>query len=111
MKCLELFSGMGGLALGLERAGFRHVKFVENNKNACATLRANFLPELVYEGDIRHFDFASVGAVDVIAGGPPCQPFSFGGKGKASNDARDMFPYASVPIMTGNLLRREILTP
>lgn len=94
MKCLELFSGMGGLALGLERAGFQHVKLVEMNKHACATLRANFPPELVYEGDVRHFDFCSVGKVDIIAGGPPCQPFSFGGKGNASNDARDMFPYA-----------------
>ncbi|MCL2103775.1 MAG: DNA cytosine methyltransferase [Kiritimatiellaeota bacterium] len=94
MKCLELFSGMGGLALGLERAGFRHVKFVEMNKHACATLRANFPPELVYEGDVRHFDFSSVGQIDIIAGGPPCQPFSLGGKGNASNDARDMFPYA-----------------
>ena len=48
MRCLELFSGMGGLALGLERAGFRHVKFVENNKHACTTLRLNFSPDLVY---------------------------------------------------------------
>ena len=94
MKCLELFSGMGGLALGLERAGFRHEKFVEINKYACATLRKNFPPELIYEGDIRDFDFSSVGKIELIAGGPPCQPFSFGGKGNASRDARDMFPYA-----------------
>jgi len=94
MNCLELFSGMGGLALGLAHAGFKHKKFVETNKHACATLRANFSPELVYEGDIRDFDFGSVGEIDIIAGGPPCQPFSLGGKGKASNDARDMFPYA-----------------
>lgn len=94
MKCLELFSGMGGLALGLERAGFKPVKFVEFNKHACATLRLNFAPDLVFEGDIRDFDFSSVGEIDLIAGGPPCQPFSLGGKAKAHNDLRDMFPEA-----------------
>jgi DNA (cytosine-5)-methyltransferase 1 len=94
MKSLEIFSGMGGLALGLERAGFRHIKFIEFNKHACATLRQNFSPELVYEGDVRDFDFNSVGAIDLIAGGPPCQPFSLGGKAHAQDDARDMLPYA-----------------
>ena len=101
MKCLELFSGMGGLALGLKRAGFKPVRFVEFNKYACATLRKNFNPKLVFEGDVRDFDFLSVGKVDLIAGGPPCQPFSIGGKSKAQKDKRDMFPYAcqSVEIL------------
>lgn len=94
MKSLELFSGCGGLAKGLEMAGFRHQGFVEFNKWACESLRKNFNPALVHETDIRSFDFNTVGPVDLIAGGPPCQPFSLGGLAKANNDARDMFPQA-----------------
>ena len=94
MRSVELFSGAGGLAKGLETSGFKHAAFVEFNKEACASLRQNFTPELVFEGDIRNFDFSQISGVDVVAGGPPCQPFSLGGKHKASDDTRDMFPYA-----------------
>lgn len=94
MKSLELFSGCGGLAKGLELAGFDHCAFVEFNKRACESLRANFAPSLVHEVDIRAFDFNSVGNVDLIAGGPPCQPFSLGGLSRAYEDSRDMFPQA-----------------
>lgn len=94
MRCLELFSGCGGLAKGLELAGFEHCGFVEFNKWACKSLRENFHPSLVHETDIRNFDFATVGKVDIVAGGPPCQPFSLGGLAKAHEDARDMFPEA-----------------
>lgn len=94
MKSLELFSGAGGLAKGLELAGFEHSAFVEFNRDACQTLRTNFDPEKVFEGDIRDYDFSGLGEIDLVAGGPPCQPFSMGGKHKASDDLRDMFPYA-----------------
>jgi len=94
MRSLELFSGCGGLAKGLELAGFDHCAFVEFNKWACESLRANFDPKLVHEMDVRQFDFASVGKVDLIAGGPPCQPFSLGGLAMAYKDSRDMFPQA-----------------
>ena len=94
MRSLELFSGCGGLAKGLELAGFDHCAFVEFNKWACESLRANFNPRLVHETDVRDFDFKSVGKVDLIAGGPPCQPFSLGGLAKAYEDSRDMFPQA-----------------
>ena len=94
MRCLELFSGCGGLAKGLELAGFEHCAFVEFNKWACKSLRENFNPTLVHETDVRNFDFTSVGRVDVVAGGPPCQPFSLGGLARAHEDSRDMFPEA-----------------
>ena len=94
MRCLELFSGCGGLAKGLELAGFEHCAFVEFNKWACKSLRENFNPTLVHETDVRNFDFTSVGKVDVVAGGPPCQPFSLGGLARAHEDSRDMFPEA-----------------
>ncbi|CAG1022155.1 hypothetical protein MTYM_01521 [Methylococcales bacterium] len=60
MKSLELFSGAGGLAKGLEFAGFSHAAFVEFNKHACASLRENFDPSKVFFGDIRDFDLGSV---------------------------------------------------
>lgn len=94
MNSLEIFSGAGGLALGLEQAGFRHSAFVEFNKHACTSLRHNFAPGKVFEGDIRDFDLGSLSNIDVVAGGPPCQPFSMGGKHQANADSRDMFPYA-----------------
>ena len=94
MKSLEIFSGAGGLAKGLDFAGFDHAGFVEWNKDACASLRLNFSPEKVYCGDIQAYDFSQLDTVDIVAGGPPCQPFSLGGKHQADLDQRDMFPYA-----------------
>lgn len=100
MKSLEIFSGAGGLAKGLELAGFEHSAFVEFNPDACSSLRRNFDPGKVFEGDIRDFDLNALSGVDVVAGGPPCQPFSLGGKHGANNDHRDMFPYAIKAIET-----------
>jgi len=94
MRTFEIFSGAGGLAKGLELTGFEHSKFVEFNKDACASLSKNFDPSMVFCGDIRNFDLATLNKIDVVAGGPPCQPFSLGGKHQASQDERDMFPYA-----------------
>lgn len=94
MNSLEIFSGTGGLAKGLEEAGFQHSAFVEFNKHACASLRENFDPTKVFCGDIRDFDLNTLSSIDIVAGGPPCQPFSLGGKHKAHDDSRDMFPFA-----------------
>ena len=94
LNSLELFSGAGGLAKGIEIAGVSHSAFVEWNSDACKTLRHNYHPNIVHETDIRNFNFNQFSNIDLIAGGPPCQPFSMGGKAKGNNDERDMFPYA-----------------
>ena len=91
---IEIFSGAGGLATGLGLAGVSHNAFVEWNCDACRTLRMNYDSDIVFEGDIRNFDFTSYRGIDIIAGGPPCQPFSLGGKAKGNLDERDMFPSA-----------------
>lgn len=88
--------------MGCARAGFEHVAVVEWNKYACDTLRANQRRGVeivrgwpVHRADVRRFDYAQVqGCVDLVAGGPPCQPFSLGGKHRGYQDRRDMFPEA-----------------
>lgn len=106
MKCVELYAGAGGLAMGVHLAGFEPQAVVEWDKWACDTIRENGAcgyPLVagwnVHEGDVRTFDWESVGeGIDLLAGGPPCQPFSMGGKHKAHDDSRDMFP-ATVDIV------------
>ena len=86
---IELFAGAGGLALGLENAGFRHVLLNEFDHDACNTLRLNRPEWNVLEGDVRDVDFSSMkGSVDLVSGGFPCQAFSYAGKGGGFEDAR-----------------------
>ena len=94
MKSLEIFSGAGGLAEGLRISGFEHTGLLEYNKDACNTLRLNFPKSKIFEQDIRDFNFKDIGSIDILGGGPPCQPFSLGGKAKGFDDSRDMFPHA-----------------
>jgi len=102
MKSIELFAGAGGLGLGLHEAGFNPVNVVEWDSYCCDTIRENKARGMaavkgwkVTEGDIRGIDFKQYeGKVRLVSGGPPCQPFSMGGKHGAYDDARDMFPQA-----------------
>lgn len=99
LRSLELFAGAGGLALGTELAGFKAVAAVERDRWAAETLQENegsgypLLKGLeVICGDVRTVDYSAFPEdLDLISGGPPCQPFSIGGKHKAYNDDRDMF--------------------
>lgn len=78
---VELFAGGGGLALGMEKAGFKHLMLNEFDHWACQTLRTNRPEWNVVEGDIHAIDFTPLhGKVDFLSGGFPCQAFSYAGK-------------------------------
>lgn len=86
---IELFAGGGGLALGMEKAGFKHVLLNEFDKFACATLRKNRPNWNVIEGDIHEVSFKDYkGKVDFLSGGFPCQAFSYAGNKAGFEDAR-----------------------
>lgn len=91
---LEICSGAGGQALGLEMAGFEHAALVEIEPPACATLRLNRPDWNVMEGDLHAFDGRPFKGIDLIAGGVPCPPFSKAGKQLGADDERDLFPQA-----------------
>ena len=106
MRSVELFAGGGGLALGSHLAGFSTEVVAEWDHWACDTLRENrdaghpLVQGIdVHEGDVRAIDWASIpDGVDLLSGGPPCQPFSSGGKAMAADDPRDMFPATAEAI-------------
>ena len=88
----SLFSGIGGLDLGLERAGM-HVKWQsEIDPYACKVL-AKHWPNIPNYGDIKQIDWRTVEPVDVICGGYPCQPFSTAGKRRGTDDPRHLWPW------------------
>ncbi len=86
-RVLSLFTGCGGLDLGFEEAGAETIVAVDNDFEACKTLRHNRPEWNVFEGDIRDYNPA-VRDVDIVIGGPPCQGFSSAGKGDP-NDPRN----------------------
>lgn len=88
-KLVELFAGAGGLALGLEQAGFHSVLLNEIDKDACKTLRYNRPDWNVVEGDVKQVDFTHLeGSIDLLTGGFPCQAFSYAGKQLGFDDIR-----------------------
>ena len=80
LRVVSLFTGCGGLDLGFEAAGCETVAAVDNDFEACKTLRFNRPEWNVFEGDIRDYN-PSMRDVDIVIGGPPCQGFSSAGKG------------------------------
>ena len=98
LPSVELFSGGGGLALGMHRAGFRHLLVNELDRRACETLRVNVsgggtVGWPLVPGDVRAVDFTALaGTVDVVAGGVPCQPWSLGGAHRGPDDPRNLWP-------------------
>lgn len=89
LSLVELFAGAGGLALGLEKAGFKSVLLNEKDKFACQTLRFNRPEWNVVEDDIANVDFSHLqGKIDLLTGGFPCQPFSYAGKQLGFEDIR-----------------------
>ena len=91
---IEICSGAGGQALGLEQAGFTHWALVEIEKVACETLRLNRPKWNVIQGDVKDFLGFPFWGVDLLAGGVPCPPFSIAGKQLGEKDDRDLFPEA-----------------
>lgn len=103
MRAIELFAGAGGLGMGISKAGFKPVEIVEWDRWCCDTINENrkrgvspvrHWPQ-PHHGDVRpkkfeHFE----GKIDLVSGGPPCQPFSLGGKHQAHADDRDMWSEA-----------------
>ena len=97
LHVLSLFSGCGGLDLGFDRAGFTHLasydiipicgETISYNKPDCKVFSGNEL------GDVRKVDWSQYkNKIDVIHGGPPCQPFSINGQQKGIDDERNMWP-------------------
>ncbi len=96
---LELFAGAGGLTLGLAQAGLAPDHLFEMNRYCCATLRSASIGHLrsitgvIHDADVQDVDWNQFAhRVRVLSGGPPCQPFSFGGKHLAERDGRNQFP-------------------
>jgi DNA (cytosine-5)-methyltransferase 1 len=94
-EVVELFAGAGGLALGMHNAGLNCKLLVEIDKNAVATLKKNKPSWPVILDDIANVNFTDIKA-DVVAGGFPCQSFSYAGKKLGFEDTRGtlFFEYA-----------------
>jgi DNA (cytosine-5)-methyltransferase 1 len=88
----SLFSGIGGLDLGLERAGMRVIWQSEIDLYACRVLKKHW-PEVPNVGDIKLVDWANIARPDVLCGGYPCQPFSTAGPRHGADDPRHLWPW------------------
>jgi DNA (cytosine-5)-methyltransferase 1 len=87
--------------MGLSRAGFRSLKMVEWDRHSVTNVMHNRARGLdyiadwpIHQGDVRAIDWTQYAGIDLVAGGPPCQPFSIGGRHRGDEDRRDMWPEA-----------------
>ena len=93
----SLFSGIGGLDLGLERAGMRVIWQSEIDPYASRVLKKHW-PEVVNYGNIKEINWQEIERPDVICGGYPCQPFSTAGKRRGEEDPRHLWPWVKQAI-------------
>lgn len=96
MKVLDLFSGIGGFSLGLERAGMQTVAFCEIEP-FCQRVLQKHWPDTPIINDVKNINATElkkygIESIDLICGGFPCQPFSVAGKKKGKQDDRDLWP-------------------
>ena len=96
MRVLDLFSGIGGFSLGLERAGMQTVAFCEADAKARLVIKKHWPAIPIYE-DVRtlthdQLERDGIGPIDLVCGGFPCQPFSHAGKRMGAADDRDLWP-------------------
>lgn len=95
MRVLDLFSGIGGFSLGLEKAGMETVAFCEIEDYPVSILKKHW-PDVPIYDDIRRLTgeqiIKEVGEIDVVCGGFPCQPFSVAGKQLGKSDNRHLWP-------------------
>lgn len=108
LTAISLFSGAGGMDIGVQQAGFNILSCLELDKHCCETLRENISREgrktVVYEGDIKEYTPEQIlddlgykpGEVDLLFGGPPCQAFSQIGKQQSLFDERGLLLFQIV---------------
>lgn len=92
-RALEICAGSGGLALGASQAGIQHELLIDHWAVSGEILRHDkpWSPDSVLVGDVQEVDLSALqGRVDVVSGGPPCQPWSAGGLRKGLDDVRDL---------------------
>lgn len=103
LQSVELFAGGGGMALGMRQADFHHSALIEWWEPAARILRRNaelhpelWKPDQIREEDVRDVvdELGDPGTINLVAGGPPCQPFSLAGAHAGHSDERNMFPAA-----------------
>ena len=88
LKVGSLFSGIGGIDIAFQQAGYKVAWAIEKDAACCRTYQHNFKDADLIESDIRNVDPSTVDRVDVIIAGFPCQPFSIAGKQRGFGDER-----------------------
>lgn len=101
MKIIDLFSGIGGFALGLQRAGYQFTEhyFSEIDKHAIANYKYNF-PHAINLGDITTIRSTDLTGIDIITFGSPCQDFSLAGKRKGLAGSKSSLIQHAIALIT-----------